>query len=73
MKGVFRTHSLKLRICKIINKLEQILIHLARIRMVIPKKERKNSQLSQKVNEGSEPNYRHRPCQIYGHWRYKLL
>lgn len=53
MKGVFTTHSLKLRICKIINKLEQILIHLAKIRMVIPKKERKNSQHSQKLNEGS--------------------
>ena len=52
MKGVFTTHSLKLRICKII-KLEQILIHLARIRMVIPKNERKNSQHSQKLNEGS--------------------
>ena len=41
MKGVFTTHSLKLRI---INKLEQIVIHLARIRMVVPKKERNNSQ-----------------------------
>ena len=53
MKGVFTTQSLKLRIYKIINKLEQILIHLARIRMVIRKKERKNSQHSQKLNEGS--------------------
>ena len=73
MKAVLTTHSLKLRICKIINKLQQILIHLARIRMVLPKKERNNSQYSQKLNEGSEPNNRHKPCQIYGHRRYILL